>query len=248
MTAKPAPAKPSRARRRWGCAVLLVLLLILALLIGRLVMQLTATPEYWQTNRDFLDKTPPPQLAQMAREVETRLPSEWTQPIGEGSGERKVRVQFDEVNAWLALRLPQYLENQDLKLPRQIGQTMLSQRDGELVLAFDYVSPNWGQRIASIFVSLAQPEGKPVQLGISRARAGEQNLPLKYIFNALREVQAFREPPASTVLDRLSKGEKIELPPLPVDDHREAVVRGIEVTPLWIEVDLLVRFTDESKR
>jgi hypothetical protein len=254
--AEPAPAHPdaqpklprSRRYRRGAWLTLLVLLVVFGLLAIRAVQQVRATPDYWQDQRAFLEQTPAPQLQQMASDVEVRLPREWTRPIGRGSGRRQIRVQFDEINAWLAFRLSDYLDNQQIELPREIGQVILTQRDGELVAAFDYTSSQLGQRIASVFFSVENPPADAADLtvavGISRAAAGQQKLPLRLLFDAVRDREGFDDPSIRAVLDELAAGRAVPLPPLPVDAYREAVVRGVTVEPLAVVLDVQVRATE----
>lgn len=267
MTPTPAPGKsrpgnadaaeskrPGKRRRRWAWRVLLLLTLVFGALVGRAIIQLRATPDYWQQNRAFIEQTPEPELTRLAKNVEARLPSEWTRPVGDGDGIKTIRVNFDEVNAWLAVRLPSYLDNQGVTLPREVGQFMLTQRDGRLVVAFDYESQTFGPRIASVFFKLRPPppesfadaagtQGQPMAVGIRYARAGEQNLPVKYLTKMLRDQPRFSDPAWREVLDALGRREFVAVPPLPVDDHRRATVLNVEVQPEGVDVTVRVQYT-----
>ena len=222
--------------------------MVLGVLIGRAVMLARATPDYWTDNRTFLAETPEAELNEIAQSVERRLPSEWTRPIGEGDGLRTIRIHYDEVNAWLAVRLPQYLENQSIDLPREVGQFMLTQRDGELVVAFDYESRRLGPRIASVFLQFREPQdsgqapASTLQARVHRVRAGEQALPVSYLTNLLAEHVAPDNPQFQSTLELLGRRYFVKLPPLPVDDYRQATVLGVDVQPQAIDVTVRVRY------
>jgi hypothetical protein len=225
--------------------ILAVLLVIFVLAAGRAFYLLRAAPDYWEANRHFIDQTPPPRLTQLARDIEARLPAEWTRPIGQGDGRRQLRIHFDEVNAWLAVRLPHYLDNQQIELPREVGSAMLTQRDGQLVFAFDYESGSWGNRVASVFVSVDQPETGPVRLGVERLQIGQQTLPAKVLFETIGK-GASLPAEAAAVLDQLASGGSVEVPALPVDGHRVAVLRGVSIEPQAVVLDLQVSFTADD--
>ena len=252
-----------------------VLVLVLAGLLVRAARQIKATPDYWQDNRAFIEQTPEPQLDQIARSVENRLPTEWTRPVAAGDGVRTIRVHYDEVNAWLALRLPEFLKNQNIALPREVGQFMLTQRDGDLVVAFDYESNRFGPNVASVFFEFkpppedvppesvppkdADPEdappedadsedavagasNAPLQARIHRAYAGEQYLPVGTLLKTMRKQILAKDPDLGPTLDALRRRRFVDLPPLPIDDHRQATVLGIEIGPQAIDVTVRVRY------
>jgi len=234
--------KVSRLRRRWAWGLLGVLLVVLGVFVARAVVLLGSTPDYWQDNQAFLEATPEPELAQIAKRVESRLPSEWSRPIGDGDGVRTIRINFDEVNAWLVMRLPSFLKNQNLAMPESIGQVMFTQRSGELVLAFDYESEEFGSRIASVFFKFQQRDNQPVMVGIRTVRAGEQWLPTRYLFDPIRHQPRLQDPQAQANITAIIKGQAVALPALPVDRHRQATVLGIDIQPEGIDLTLHVQY------
>jgi hypothetical protein len=214
-------------------------------MVGRPIWLLRSTPTYWQDNQAFLQATPAPQLDALAKSIEARLPSEFTKPIGPGEGTRTLRINFDEANAWLSVRLRPYLENQNITLPDELGQFMLTQRDGQLVLAFDYNSSRLGQRVASLFIKLGnQPsdENPLVSIGIDKLLAGNQPLSTSLVLDKLRSIAGDRHPDAVSIIEQLQSGEMVALPTLPVDAHRVADVLSVNVLPQSVELELRVRF------
>ncbi|MEO1236041.1 MAG: hypothetical protein AAFX76_04560 [Planctomycetota bacterium] len=240
------PSPLSRRRRRIAGLVLAALVVVFAAVVVRAVVLARATPDYWEDYQAFVGETPEPELEAIARSVESRLPGEWTFPIGEGDGVRTLRVHFDEVNAWLALRLDDYLANQGHALPEQIGGVMLTQRDGQPVIAFDYVSETWGPRVASVFLKFGESEDDSrFAAGIDSAKAGRQPLHLRALTGLLNEHLGLEDAEQQDVLRRLGRRELIEVPRLRVDDRRSADVLGVDVQPQWIDVTVQVAFDDD---
>ncbi len=219
--------------------LLLLLIGVLGFFVIRAAVKLNATPAYWSQHQTFLQETPPEQLQELAQDIQSRSLREWSYPIGDGDGVRTVRYAFDEVNAWLATRLKPLLKNQDLSLPPEVGEFMLTQRNGQLVLAFDYESRQLGPRIASLYFDFDTADDAPLAGRIVSAQAGEQPLVLRYL---VREVADQLDSADATLQDMLKKfGTKqfVTLPIIPVDDHREATILGIDIQPEGI--DLLIR-------
>lgn len=230
--------------------ILGILVVTLGFSLGRAAMLVRATPDYWEDNRSFLDETPEAELGEIAQAVESRLPTEWTRPIGQGDGLRTIRVHYDEVNAWLAVRMPEYLNNQKIELPREIGQFMVTQRDGDLVVAFDYESKRFGPRIASVFFQFQSQSAEqdlsrasvPLQGRIRRVRAGEQNLPVTYLTRLMAENYRPDDEVVQKAIAALGRYQFVDLPSLPVDEHRQAQIMGIEVLPQAVDVIVQVRY------
>ncbi|MEM1107289.1 MAG: hypothetical protein AAGH99_01205 [Planctomycetota bacterium] len=231
-------AKPSRVRRRLGYVVLLAISLI-GFFVVRAAWRLQATPAYWEQHQSFITETTEQDLEKMAQGIQSRTLREWSYPIGDGDGVRTVRYHFDEINAWLATRLRPLLKNQNLELPPQIGEFILAEREGQLVLAFDYESSSVGNRIASVRFGFRGDGESPLAGRVRWFGAGEQRLPLRQVVAQFEDQPALQDEEIQTLLDKISRREFIELPPIPVDDHREATVLGLELTPTGI--DLLIR-------
>lgn len=234
-----AEKRPSAKRRRWTGYLLLLLIGLLGVFVVRAALKLSATPTYWSQHQTFLQDTPPEQLQELAQDIQSRSLREWSYPIGDGDGVRTVRYAFDEANAWLATRLKPLLDNQDLSLPAEIGEFMLTQRDGQLVLAFDYESSTLGPRIASLYFGFEAADNQPLAARIQSARAGEQPLLLRYLVKQVADQLDSEDASLQDMLPKIGKKQFVPLPAIPVDDHREATILGIEVEPEGI--DLLIR-------
>ena len=251
-----APTKSGGALRRWSRRLLgaAVLLTIAGVIAGAWVWnRVRSPPEVWNDHRSYIEQTPAEALDSLAAEVEGRLPSEWTRPIGSGDGVRTIRIHFDEVNAWLAVRMAGYLENQEIDLNDAIGDFMVAERDGLLVLAFDYAKQTGGRDIASLFFRFAEPAADDVgstppaaRVVLDRMQAGRQKLPRKLITSQLLDLPHGEKPQVEPLLRSLGEGEPIEVPTLPVDAHRRATVLGVDVQPTYIDLTLKVEFTSPA--
>jgi len=241
---KPEPKKPGRIRRRWTGGILLFLIVVLGFFVVRVALRLSATPDYWEAHQSFLADTPEPQLEHLAQDIQSRTLREWSYPIGDGDGIRTVRYPFDEINAWLATRLKPLMRNQNLSLPAEVGEFMLTQRDGQLVLAFDYESRTLGPRIASLYFEFKTEDDQPAAAKIQSARAGEQRLILGYLVQPIAEQPSLADPEIQATLKKIAKRQFIDLPPIPVDDHREAQVLGVQIDPAGIDLLIQVSYHD----
>ena len=252
------PGRP-RSRRRAAWAVLGLLVLVLAGLVVRLVWQAAAAPAYWDDHRVFLAQTPEPELQAMAARVEQRLPGRWTAPIGGGDGVRQLRADFDEVNAWLAMRLESYLANQGLVRPAGLGPVMVREQDGQLVAAFEYDWGRWGKRVVSLRfafepVSKAVPDDggeggsaasdAPLGVRLTSASLGRRSLPLKVVLSGLRRLPGAGSEAAAGAIAAWEQGEAVPLPTLPVDASRQASVTRVRVEPEGVAVTARARFRE----
>lgn len=217
---------------------------VLGFFVVRAASRLSATPRYWEEHQTFLEDTPAQDLQHLAQDIQSRTLREWSYPIGDGDGIRTVRYHFDEVNAWLATRLKPLLDNQNLSMPDQVGEFMLTQRDGQLVLAFDYESSTFGPRIASLYFGFEAQKDQPLAAKIWSARAGEQPLILRYLVGQIADQSALSAPAIQDLLQRIAKKQFVTLPPIPVDDHREAHILDVQMDPGGIDLLIQVSYHD----
>ncbi len=236
-------------------------MLLVAGVLTAFAWQSGAAPEHWQAHENFLAETSPQQLESLAWEVERRLPGQWTHPIGAGNGVRELTVTFDELNAWLAVRLDDYLANQGTEWPAGVSGLMLAGQEGQLLLAGKYDSPRWGDRVISIFLQFvngseplaATPRASDdpivatgpqaaVRVSLMGARLGRQGLPRSMVIGALAQWPAAHDAVGQAHLDAWRVGEAVPLPPLPVDSSREAVIENIRVEAEGIVLRARARF------
>lgn len=250
----PSPAAaPPRARRRrhTGRWVLLILLGVLAVLGFRLVQKARAVPAWVEQNRTFLEATQPAQLESLAQAIEIRAPREWTRPVGGGDGDRTLAFGFDEVNAWLALKLDRLLRNQGVKLPGLAG-AMLTERGGQLVAAVSHDSGK-SLRYYSLFFDVTRAvddtgaQTSEPAFRLAAIRLGDQGLPLSLI-SRFADPDTIADASLRKLVSQLAAGEAVGPLILPVDAHRKARVKGFRVTETGVELDVQVSYNDTDTK
>ena len=237
-------------RRPWKRYVLLTLVAVLGLVTWRAVSKLNAVPEWWEANRSFIERletSEPETLRGLAAAVELRLPREFTRPVGDGDGRRTLAAGFDEVNAWLALKLGTLLKNQGVRIDGLAG-AMVTERDGRLVAA---VSQDLAGsfRVVSFFFDVTdavndagQATGEPA-FRLAEVRAGEQSVPLSLLAR-FADVDRIADPQIRAMVERAAAGESVGPLLLPVDAHRTARVKGFTINKSGVEADLEVTYRD----
>ncbi|MEM9418305.1 MAG: hypothetical protein AAGA25_04505 [Planctomycetota bacterium] len=238
--------KSTVRRRHWRGYLLLGLIVVLGFVLIRTAWLVRATPTYWEEHQTFILDTPEQDLQTLAQDIQSKTLREWSYPIGEGDGLRTVRYNFDEVNAWLATRLRPLMKNQNMTMPKEIGEVMLTQRDGELVLAFDYESQKLGTRIASVNFRFRPEEGQPLAAAIASAKAGEQRLYVKYLIDRLAKQPRLSDDASQQLLKRVGQKQFVTLPPIPVDDQRYATILDIDIQPEGVDLTIQVAFNEEG--
>lgn len=227
--------------------MLVVLLGVFAVIGFRAVQKIRAVPDWVEQNQSFLTVTEPKDLERLAKAIEVRTPREWTRPVGSGDGNRTVPFAFDEVNAWLALRLDRVLRNQGISFSG-LGGAMLTELDGQLVTT---VSHDSGGRLRfySVFfevIRAVNDTGAQTQepaFRLSAIRLGEQSLPLSLISGFI-DVTKVKDPVFRDMITDLAAGRAVGPLVLPVDAHRKARIKGFRVTQTGIELDMHVSYND----
>lgn len=210
----------------------------LAILIGVLVtMLLGSEPGYWKRNQKLL-ASDNATLLQLANTFEQRALRDLSGSPGQALPRRTVHVDFQEINAWLNIKLEDYLTNRGIKLPPQIHQPMLAGEEGMLILAFEYRTPRMSQIISVELHPIFQEDGQRFRLKLGRIRAGSIPLPLQSIRNQI----ASQSPQAAQQLDQILA--------LLGDQWHEAIQRhpgdarlnlrlvGVDITPQGIDLQL----------
>ncbi|MEM8783340.1 MAG: hypothetical protein AAGE65_10865 [Planctomycetota bacterium] len=250
MTA-PAPTSPhtGRPRPRWVTPVLLVLL---GLTIGgyALYRQWTAVPAVFADADAKLRAIPEPQRLELARQIEMRLPSQYSRRIEPGTdGSRTLDATFEELNAWLNLRLEPYLKNQGIAWPQGVGAVLVAERDGRLVLAADVDLPQLRQIVSVSFelleVAPPSPEGSAETqwaVRVAGVRAGNVPLPRAQLAGLIRDQlgDAAQRASVAEFLDALEQDRAVPIPALKVDEARRAAVTSLSVTPTGLSGTLRV--------
>ncbi len=169
-------------------------LLMLAVILGGgwAYWQWQSTPTYWQANTQFLEKTKAEQLEQLAQDVENQVlnalstrrgqyalgqvnPTQATQ-TGQSNATEEIRLSIEHVNAWLHVRLPQWLANQNIQMPQAVSKLMLHTEQGQPAVAFAYSHEGHEQIVTLVFDMKVAPGGL-MTVRLREMRGGK--LPLK---------------------------------------------------------------------
>jgi hypothetical protein len=252
-----ADASPSRRRRVF--LILLVLLLLVTLGGYGLFRQWTAVPDLFADADARLRAIPEPQRLELARQIEMRVPTQVSrrlQPDEDGS--RRLEASFEEINAWLNLRLEKYLNNQGIAWPEGVNAVLVAEQDGQLVVAADVDLPQLRQ-IVSVFFEIvevdpervaqdsqdADADADPPSLAIRIARitAGRVPLPRARLAALVREQlgPAAQREDLAELLDALATDQAVPIPELKIDAVRRGSVRSLELSPRGVVGDLRIR-------
>lgn len=147
-TTSDQPGKPGLSRwqriRRAGLVIAIVLLVSLGGGVWWGYDRLHSVPGYWAALDRFEAAHSDAQLNRMGQAVRNRLIRDLTHSgessaiRGHVSDTRRIRLPVDQLNAWLAKRLDDWLANQNRAMPAAIGRVMVATRDDRPIIAFAY--------------------------------------------------------------------------------------------------------------
>jgi hypothetical protein len=186
-------------RRRWrGCLWGVLVVAVLMALGGAWAWRLwKRVPAAWTRNQAFLAATDNATLLEMADNLEKRLLAELTDPGLDGTAAgnvnqpRTIHVSMQEVNAWLAVKLPTWAANRGAVLPPEMSGYMVASEGQDLVVAFQYQSPRVTQVISVVIGLDIQPTGQ-AELSVRHVRGGELPLPPGTVVNQVKKAIAAR--------------------------------------------------------
>lgn len=239
-----------RKRPRWVMPVLVVLL-VLVVGVYLAYSQWTAVPAAFREAQERQAAIPEAERLELARQIEMRLPTQYSRRIEPGTdGTRELSATFEELNAWLNLRLEPYLKNQGIAWPEGLGAVLVAERDGLLVLAADVDMPGLSQIVSLYFevvevpaadvASTAEDSGPPAEatlaVRVARITVGNVPLPRARLANLLREELGndARDPAVAAILTALEEDQAVPIPELQVDRVRRAAVTGLRVHPVGV--------------
>jgi hypothetical protein len=112
----------------------------------------------------MVQTTSPAELERIASEAEQYVGNLLTGPRHEAGVPSRVELEltFDQINAWLKSRFPNWVAHQGFKLPPQIKGTMLTQNQGDLLYSIDVSDPTYTGAITLRFdVNVVDPGDSP---------------------------------------------------------------------------------------
>lgn len=221
-----------RSRKRGGCLTRCVLLIVLALILaaGWGVHLWFSKPAYWQTYQ-----ADDPVLIQQGESIEKRLPSELSKvrPLGEPW---KIEISQEEVNGWIATRLPKWLANRrDMmrqhnlpsRLPEEIQQIMVAIEPAFLALAADIEAEDVNQVISMEFKSFDGPNGL-ARIEMTAMRGGRLWLPEGLVEKVVQQFGSTEQAEEKLLQKFREKLRQTDLA-YPADEHRVVEVMKVEM-------------------
>jgi len=153
-------------------------------------------PDYWHHNRQLL-AADNATLQQLASSLEQQMLRDLSGSPQDTSTTRTLRLSFDQINAWLNVKLEDYLANRNLKLPREVSHIMLAGEEDVLIVAFEYDNGSVSQVMSFRIQPRFATDGRQFQLKLLGVKAGALPLPIK----SLRDRVARQSPQAGQQMD-----------------------------------------------
>lgn len=200
---KPAAAMltPRENRSAFGKVLLKTTIVIVVVFIGVVgFCLLRSEPDYVSKTHAFLESKNPKQLKEIANSLENRIFSELS-PVpkstkvstSQGTYEanivaiangvetllvddvRTISVSLEELNAWITVKLDEWLAHQGNALPKEVTEPMVAIEDETLILAFRYAYANLNL-LVSFDCEVRLLKDHEAQVKVTRVCSGE--LPL----------------------------------------------------------------------
>ncbi len=158
--------------------VLGVLLVLVALVVGRGYWLWRSPPVYWQDHQQYLQRTTVQERLALAQSVERRILEEFNavpvnspassntsnvSNVSQGNDAvtaligtvqphvtKTVSLSIEEVNAWIDQRLKDWASNQGTSIPEYVTDPMVAIEGDNLVIAFKFDKPNLKQVVSAV--------------------------------------------------------------------------------------------------
>ena len=216
-------------RHRIGCVVVFACVAVAAA-VGSVVLTRLwrAEPVYWQQYQSSKIRIPVQERRSTAARFESRMV---TQISADELAPRTITLPLADVNAWLDQRLGRWMANQGLEMPPEVGEVMLTTRDGDIVLAFE-VRTEHIEQVFSMFFGVAVSAAGQAQVQLKKIRGGRLRVPRGMVLDLVDQAGS-RE--AVNVL----VGEQLIEPALQIDGSRQLRVQAIHVFDDRLEMQVL---------
>jgi len=196
-------------------------------------------PAYWKRNQAFIRYSSNEKLTGLADRAFNRVLGELSSSSGyqaggvglwravgdRAEGVRRIRLGFDQANAWLATRLADWLVNQHRQLPAGLSDPMLASDSGRLVVAFRYHNQEVDQ-VFSVLMSLEFLDNGRAKLSVDGVRGGRLPLPTRSV---LKRLPGAGHGAGGSQIVSVLLGQQPFDPVLPIDGSRRARIIGMEV-------------------
>lgn len=194
-----------RKRRRISVGGVVLAIAIVFCLAGLwIVWQWNRKPACW-SEHDRLKQMPAETVERMAKQIENRMLSEVSQ-IGRNGDTTTIVVPFEDVNAWLMVKLDDWAANQEIAIPKPLGDFVVASESDKPVIAFALETEELSQ-VFSVAFDVRLPAPGKLVVQIDSVHAGRLPIPVQAVLEHLRKSvpQNVLEP-----LEKLADGEPFE--------------------------------------
>jgi len=136
----------------------------------------------WQATREYGRVMDPPteQTEREADQFEFWM-VEQVQKIRPADKPWQVEVDQAHVNQWIAARLPQWAENQQVDLPRWLANPMIAIREGEVIVAAQVTTEKLNKVVSFVYAPRVDEAGV-VWLDVKRVYGGRLPVPYEMVW------------------------------------------------------------------
>jgi hypothetical protein len=144
-------------------------------------------------------------------------------------------LTVEEINAWITENFADWMTYKGYDLPREIQEPMFSLRDGGMLLAFRYDSPEWSQVFTATFDVQINDDGR-ARLQLRDVQAGNLPIPTHAIGKTVAQ-GAPGSDQAQQVANWLDKLNDFEFSPvIKLDQNRKVRVLAYELRSDSVEL------------
>lgn len=206
---------------------------VLALGVIALVWWLSRVPPAWYA--------PPPldqQTIALADRAEYRLVQEAQKIRAPDQDVWTLRIRQEQINAWLAARLEQWIEHEGQRWPEQLGTPQVSIQSHAISIAL----PLHGRSRTRFIVANIHPliEDGTLRLELDRVALGRVSLPGEPLANLLEMLgeaapEALTVPQITTAIDWLRRRDAID-PVIDLADDRRVRIVDVHLDDGWMDI------------
>ena len=234
-------------QRRWTSFLIKTILITICLLAVVATYgwwQLNRTPSYVVEYREAMTAIDPTNLLVLAENVQNRVPTKLTgtgdPQSGNGIELKTITLTLEEINAWLVVKLPAWLENQlNLSVPPHVIETGMAIHRQQPLFFLSFENEGKVQIVTALF-SLTILESGMARLQLQQVRLGNLPLPLSLARAALEEQGGPNGSPLTQTFHKLLAG--IKFPPVhafPLD-VRQGRLMAVRIHPDKVEFEVQV--------
>lgn len=200
-------AQPAHGRKRRRISVggvVLALAIVFCLAGLWIVWQWNRKPACWREH-DRLEQMPAEAVERIADRIESQVLSEVSQ-VGRNGNPATIVLPFEDVNAWLMMKLDDWALNQQITIPKPLGDFVIASRGNKPVVAFALETEEVSQ-IFSVAFDVRLPAPGKLVVQIDSVHAGRLPIPIQAVLKHMRKSvpQHALEP-----LEKLARGEPFE--------------------------------------